>query len=101
MNIKPLGDRVLVKPAKEEEVTASGIVLPSTVDKEKKAEGEIVAVGNGEAVVKLNLKVGDRVLFKKWGGEEIKIGQGSAEETYKILYVGSGDDKNDIVATIE
>jgi len=101
MNIKPLGDRVLVKPAQEEEVTASGIVLPSTVDKEKKAEGEIVAVGNGEAVARLNLKVGDKVLFKKWGGEEIKVGQGSNEETYKILYVGSGEDKNDIVATIE
>ncbi len=100
MNIKPLGDRVLVKPAKEEEVTASGIVLPSNVDKEKKAEGEIVAVGNGEAVIRLNLKVGDRVLFKKWGGEEIKVGKGSNEETYKILYVGSGEDKNDIVATI-
>lgn len=101
MNIKPLGDRVLVKPVKEEEVTASGIVLPSTVDKEKKAEGEIVAVGNGEAIARLNLKVGDMVLFKKWGGEEIKLGKGSAEETYKILYVGSGEDKNDVVATIE
>ncbi|MFA6547626.1 MAG: co-chaperone GroES [Candidatus Magasanikbacteria bacterium] len=100
MNIKPLGDRVLVKPAKEEEVTASGILLPSTVDKDKKAEGEIVAVGNGEAIARLNLKVGDRVLFKKWGGEEVKIGSGSSEETFKILYVGSGEDKNDIVATI-
>ena len=101
MNIKPLGDRVLVKPAKEEEVTASGILLPSAVDKEKKAEGEIIAVGNGEAIAKLNLKVGDKVLFKKWGGEEIKVGQGSSEETYKILYVGSGEDKNDIVAKFE
>ena len=101
MNIKPLGDRVLVKPAKELEVTASGIVLPSAIDKEKKAEGEIVALGNGEAVAKLGLKLGDKVLFKKWGGEEIKVGQGSSEETYKILYVGSGEDKNDIVATLE
>lgn len=101
MNIKPLGDRVLVKPVKEEEVTASGILLPSSADKEKKAEGKIVAVGNGEAIAKLNLKVGDNVLFKKWGGEEIKIGQGSNEEVYKMLYVGSGEDKNDIVATFE
>lgn len=101
MNIKPLGDRVLVKPAKEEEVTASGILLPSAADKEKKAEGEIIAVGNGEAIAKLNLKVGDKVLFKKWGGEEVKVGQGSNEETYKILYVGSGEDKNDIVAKFE
>ncbi|MFA6423860.1 MAG: co-chaperone GroES [Candidatus Magasanikbacteria bacterium] len=100
MNIKPLGDRVVVKPAKEAEVTASGILLPSSADKEKKAEGEIVAIGNGEAIAKLDLKVGDKVLYKKWGGEEIKIGSGSSEETYKILYVGSGEDKNDIVATI-
>jgi chaperonin GroES len=83
--IKPIGDRVLVKPAKEEEVTASGIVLPATVDKEKKAEGEIVALGNGEELTKLNLKVGDRVIFEKWGGEEVKVGKGSEEVEYKIL----------------
>ena len=64
-------------------------------------KGEIVAVGNGEAIARLNLKVGDKVLFKKWGGEEIKVGQGSSEEIYKILYVGSGEDKNDIVAKFE
>ncbi|HLC69722.1 MAG TPA: co-chaperone GroES [Patescibacteria group bacterium] len=83
--IKPIGDRVLVKPAKEEEVTASGIVLPATVDKEKKAEGEIVALGNGEELAKLSLKVGDRVIFEKWGGEEVKVGKGSEEIEYKIL----------------
>jgi len=81
MNIKPLGDRVLVKPIKEEEITKSGIVLPDTVDKEKKAEGEIIALGNGEKLAKLNLKVGQKVLFEKWGGEEVKIGK----EEYKIL----------------
>ncbi len=101
MNIKPLGDRVLVKPDKELEVTASGIVLPSSSDKEKKAEGQIIAVGNGEAITRLNLKVGDKVLYKKWGGEEVKIGQGSSEEIYKILYVGTGEDNNSIVATFE
>jgi len=100
MNIKPLGDRVLVKPKKEEEITASGIVLPDTVDKEKKAEGEIVAVGNGDVVAKLGLKVGTKVLFKKWGGEEIKLGKGKDEEDYKILFV-SNDDKSDIVAIVE
>ncbi len=100
MQIKPLGDRVLVRPKKEEEITASGIVLPDTVDKEKKAEGEIVAVGNGDTVAKLGLKVGSKVLFKKWGGEEIKSGQGKAEETYKILFVSS-DDKSDVIAIVE
>lgn len=85
MQIKPIGNRVLVKPAKEEEVTASGIVLPSTMDKEKKAEGEIVAMGNGEELAKLNLKVGDKIIFEKWGGEEFKVGRGSDEMEYKIL----------------
>lgn len=101
MNIKPLGDRVLVKPIKEEEVTASGIVLPDTVDKEKKAEGEIIAVGNGEYIAKLGLRVGAKILYKKWGGEEIKIGRGKDEVEYKILYVGKEEDKSDIVAVIE
>ncbi|MEK7213062.1 MAG: co-chaperone GroES [Patescibacteria group bacterium] len=101
MQIKPLGDRVLVKPSKEEEITASGIVLPETVDKEKKAEGQIVAVGNGEFIGKLGLKVGDKILYKKWGGEEIKIGKGKDEVEYKILYVGKDEDKSDVVAVIE
>ncbi len=78
MNIKPLGDRVVVKPVKEEEVTKSGIVLPDTVDKEKKAEGEVVAVGPGKMLesgtrATMEVKVGDKVLFEKWGGEEVKV----------------------------
>lgn len=100
-NIRPLGDRVLVKPKKEEEITASGIVLPDTVDKEKKAEGEIIAVGNGEYIAKLGLKIGDKILYKKWGGEDIKIGKGKDEIEYKILYVGKDEDKSDVVAVIE
>ncbi|MCX6781912.1 MAG: co-chaperone GroES [Candidatus Magasanikbacteria bacterium] len=101
MNIRPLGDRVLVKPTKEEEITASGIVLPDTVDKEKKAEGEIVAVGNGDYIAKLGLKVGDKILYKKWGGEEVKTGRGADEQEYKMLYVGKEEDKSDVVAIIE
>lgn len=91
MSIRPLGDRVLVKPLKEEEITKSGIVLPDTVDKEKKAEGEIVALGAGEKLAKLNLTVGMKVLFKKWGGEEVKVDGAD----HKIL------DHEDIVAVIE
>ena len=53
MSIRPLGDRVLVKPLKEEEITKSGIVLPDTLDKEKKTEGEIIALGEGEKLAKL------------------------------------------------
>ncbi|MDD4995281.1 MAG: co-chaperone GroES [Patescibacteria group bacterium] len=73
MTIKPLGDRVLVKPNLEEEVTEHGIVLPDTVEKEKKAEGEVIAIGAGEKVAKLGLKPGDIVIFEKWGGEEVEI----------------------------
>ena len=96
MNIKPLGDRVLVKPIKEEEVTASGIVLPDTVDKEKKMEGEVIAVGPGKLLesgqrAEMEVKVGDKVLFEKWGGEEVKVGK----EEYKIL------DGEKILAIIE
>ena len=78
MNIKPLGDRILVKPLKEEEVTKSGSVLPDTVDKEKKMEGEVVAVGPGKLMengqrAPMDVSVGQKVLFKKWGGEEVDI----------------------------
>lgn len=91
----------MIKPIKEEEVTASGIVLPETVDKEKKAEGEVVALGNGPAIAALGLKVGAKVLYKKWGGEEIKVGRGKEEIEYKILYVGREEDKSDVVAVVE
>jgi len=101
MNIRPLGDRILVKPVKEEEVTASGIVLPETVDKEKKAEGEIIALGNGDMIAKLGFKVGEKILYKKWGGEDVKIGKGKDEVEYKILYIGKDEDKSDVVAIIE
>ncbi|HYE59753.1 MAG TPA: co-chaperone GroES [Candidatus Kapabacteria bacterium] len=78
MQIKPLGDRVVVKLLKEEEVTKSGIVLPDTVDKEKKAEGEVVAVGPGKILdngnrAPMEVSVGDTVLFEKWGGEEVEV----------------------------
>jgi chaperonin GroES len=78
MTVKPLGDRVLVKLKEKEEITASGIVLPDTVDKKEKAEGEIVAVGPGKLLdsgerAAMEVSVGDTVLFEKWGGEEIEI----------------------------
>ncbi|MBX4186901.1 MAG: co-chaperone GroES [Candidatus Doudnabacteria bacterium] len=73
MQIKPLGDRVLVKPLTTEEVTKSGIVLPDTAEKEKKEQGEIVAIGEGEKIRKLNLKIGDKVLFGKYAGEEVEV----------------------------
>ncbi len=75
--IKPLGDRVVVRMAKYEETTKSGLVIPDAA-KEKPQEGTVVAVGPGRvdttASVPLGVKVGDRVLFSKYGGTEIKLG---------------------------
>ena len=73
MNIKPLGDRILVKPLTTEEVTKSGSVLPDTAEKEKKEQGQVVAIGEGEKIKKLNLKVGDKVLFGKYAGDDAEI----------------------------
>ena len=75
--LQPLGDRVLVKPIEKEEKTKSGIYLPDTA-KEKPQEGEVLAVGPGKMTddgkrVPMDLKVGDRVLYAKYGGTEIKI----------------------------
>jgi chaperonin GroES len=78
MGIKPLHDYVLVVPAKQEEKTASGIILPDAA-KEKPQMGEVVAVGpgaydeHGEKRMPMEVKVGDCVLYKKWGSEEIKM----------------------------
>ncbi|OGE80247.1 MAG: co-chaperone GroES [Candidatus Doudnabacteria bacterium RIFCSPHIGHO2_01_FULL_45_18] len=73
MNIKPLGDRILVKPLKTEEVTKSGIVLPDTAEKEKKEQGAVVAIGDGDKIKKLKLKIGDKVLFGKYAGDEVEV----------------------------
>lgn len=88
MNIKPLGDRILVKPLTSEEVTKSGIVLPDTVEKEKKEQGEVVAIGDGDKVKKLKLKVGDKVLFGKYAGDEVEMdmpGKLGGKVNYKFL----------------
>ena len=75
--IKPLGERVVIKVLEKEEKTASGIVLPDTA-KEKPQKGEIVAIGSGKLLengqrVALEVKVGDRVIFAKYAGTEIKF----------------------------
>ena len=81
MKLKPLGNRVIVTLLTEEETSKSGIILPETIDKEKKAEGKVIAIGEGEKIQKLDLKVGDKVLFGKYAGEEVKI----EKVEYKIL----------------
>ncbi|MDI3340892.1 MAG: co-chaperone GroES [Sphaerobacter sp.] len=93
--VRPLGDRVLVRPIQREEVTKSGIVLPDTA-KEKPQRGEVLAVGpgrfdeDGERRVPMDVKVGDQVLFAKYAGTELKID----DEEYLIL------SEKDILAVI-
>jgi chaperonin GroES len=86
VNIKPLEDRILVKTLEAEQTTASGLVIPDTA-KEKPQEGEVIAVGpgrfneNGSERVPLDIKVGDKVIYSKYGGTEVKSGG----EEYLIL----------------
>ena len=75
--IRPVGDRLVVRPAAKEEITRSGIVIPDTA-KEKPQEGEVIAIGSGKLLdngdrVPLEIKVGDRVLYAKYGGTEFKL----------------------------
>jgi chaperonin GroES len=76
MSLKPLEDRIVVKPGEEEETTVSGIVIPDTA-KEKPQEGEVIAVGPGRFEdgnrVPLDVKVGDKVIYSKYGGTEVKL----------------------------
>ena len=76
MNLKPLGDRVIVKAVDEQEVTASGIVLPDTA-KEKPQRGKVLAVGDGRYVdgerIPLEVAEGDEVIYSKYGGTEVKV----------------------------
>ena len=77
MELQPLGDRLIVEVLEEEETTVSGIVLPDTA-KEKPQEGEVIATGPGARdesgkIQPLDVKAGDRILFGKWSGTEVKI----------------------------
>lgn len=77
MNLAPLHDRVIVKPATPEETTKGGIIIPDTA-KEKPMQGEVIAIGNGKVsedgkVLPLALKVGDKVLYGKYSGTEISV----------------------------
>ena len=85
INVKPLGDRVLVQPIDEKEVKKGGIIIPDTA-KEKPQEGKVVALGTGKVddngkKVEFTVKKGDKVLISKYGGTEIKIDG----ETYQIM----------------
>lgn len=93
--LKPLGDRIIAKPVSAEETTAGGIVLPDTA-KEKPQEGEVVAVGPGAMLdsgkkAPMDVKVGDRVIYGKYAGSEVKIGG----DEYMILR------QEDVLAIVE
>jgi chaperonin GroES len=94
MNIRPLGDRVVIKKLEAEETTKSGIVLPGTA-KEKPQEAEVVAVGPGGIVdgkeVRMEVKVGDKVIISKYSGTEVKLNGGE----YTIVK------QDDILAVVE
>ena len=95
LNLKPLGDRVVVDPLEKEERTASGIILPETA-KEKPQEGDILAVGPGRRddtgkLIPMDVKKGDTILFAKYAGTEVKI------EDRKLLILK----ESDILAIVE
>ena len=95
MNIKPLGDRVLVLPKEEAEMKKGGIIIPDTA-KEKPQEGEVVALGAGKRddsgkLIPMNVKKGDKVLMPKYGGTEVKIN----DKTYQLIR------EDDILAIVD
>jgi chaperonin GroES len=88
MKLRPLHDRVLVKRLEEKEVKKGGIIIPDTA-KEKPQEGEIIAVGSGKVtddgkLQPMSVKVGDKILFGKYSGSEVKLG----DEEYLIMHEG-------------
>ena len=96
MNIKPLGDRVVIKPVVREEKTKGGLYIPDTAVKEKPMEGEIHAVGDGRILddgskLPLSVQTGQRVIFAKYAGTEVKFN----DEEYLII------SEKDILAIVE
>lgn len=95
MQLRPLGDRVVVKPLPQEEVTKSGIIL-HTNEKERPERGEVIAIGNGRLLdngsfAPMNVKVGDRIVFKKYSPDEVKFD----DQEYLVI------SETDIMAVIE
>ena len=96
MKLRPLHDRLIVKPVSKEEVTALGIIIPDTAGEKRPEQGEVIAVGPGKtrddgSVNPMNVKVGDKILFKKYSPEEVKVD----DTTYLVL------GESDVLAVIE
>ena len=96
MKLTPVGDHIIVKSAPREEVTASGIIIPDTADKERPERGEVIAVGPGRELDNskrstMDVAVGNQVLFKKYAPDEVKV----EKETFLIIRM------DDVLAIIE
>ena len=96
MQLRPLGDHIIVKPLSAEEKSVSGIIIPETIDKERPERGEVIAVGPGRMLENssrstMEVKPGDKVVFKKYAPDEVKIGK----EEYLVIKM------DDIMAIIE
>jgi len=96
IKLKPLSDKVIIKPIEENETTKFGIVLPETVEKEKKERGKIIAIGPGKLLengqrAQMSVKVGDVIIFKKYAADDLEI------DKEKFLVVG----EEDIIGIIE
>ncbi len=96
MKLRPLGDKVIVKPAAKEEMTKTGIILPDTAGKERPEQGEVVAVGPGRLLdsgsrAAMSLVVGNKVVFKKYSPDEVKID----DEEFLVI------SESDVMAVIE
>jgi chaperonin GroES len=96
MNLKPLGDRVVLKAIEEDKVTKSGIIIPDTAEKEKPEQGEVVAVGPGKLQddgkrTPVSVAVGNKVLFKKYSPDEVKVD----DQEYLVI------EESDIIAILD
>ncbi|MFH1890908.1 MAG: co-chaperone GroES [Candidatus Kuenenbacteria bacterium] len=96
MNLKPLGDHLIVKPVLQDKTTKSGIVLPDTIDKERPEKGEVVAIGPGRVLdngnrLPMSVQIGQKILFKKYSPDEIKV----EGEDYLVL------SESEVIAIIE
>jgi len=96
MQLRPIGDHIIVKPLAKEEKSISGIIIPDTVEKERAERGEVVAVGPGRTLENgtrsvVDVKVGDKVVFKKYAPDEVKVGG----EEFLVIKM------EDVVAVIE
>ncbi|MBU4315232.1 co-chaperone GroES [Patescibacteria group bacterium] len=96
MNLRPISDHIILKPADKETVTSSGIIIPDTVEKEKPEQAEVLAVGPGKMLENgqrqaMEVAVGQKVMFKKWSPDEVEI------DHQKYLIIKS----EDVIAIVE